>query len=331
MTRLFTRTSLAALALLLAAQTAAANDYAALIKAKKYPEAERAASARLAREPANAEAMIGRVDAIMAAGLQARIGDAVKQAEQCVKVSPGTAGCHLALGKALGWKAMAGGVMSALGYAGDMRNAFKKAVELDPRNLDARFSLLQFYIMAPGIMGGGTGKAETLAAQTAALNAEAGKVMSAMLDLDADRLPKAEAAAMAMHPGADDELNERQEGLLASIANNYLAGKKYPDAERVLRVALKRFPDSDTAPYLWARVQQEQGRHREAVAALERLLANNARGSVHYRLGQSLQALGEKQRAVGAFEKALALKSGLSGKQVADAEAQVAALKGQHS
>ena len=150
--------TLVALPLLLASQLAAANEYDALIKAKKYPEAERAASARLAKEPGNAEAMIGRVGAIMGAGATNRIGEAVKQAEQCVSVNPGTAGCHLALGKSLGWKAMTGGVMSALGYAGDMREAFKKAVELDPRNLEARFSLLQFYMMAPSIMGGGTSR-----------------------------------------------------------------------------------------------------------------------------------------------------------------------------
>ena len=321
-------TSLAALALLLAAQAASANDYAALIKAKKYPEAERAASAKLAKEPANAEAMIGKVDAIMGAGADNRIGEAVKLAQQCVASSPANASCHLALGKSLGWKAMTGGAMSALGYAGDMRDAFKKAVELEPKNMDARFSLLQFYMMAPGFLGGGTGKAETLAGQTAALHADAGKVMSGMLDVAAGRAAKAEALAMALRPGTDEELNERQEALLISIGGKYLSEKKYPDAERVLREACKRFPDSETAPFVAARVQQEQGKHREAVAALEQLLAKQPRARVHYRLGQSLQALGEKAKAASAFEKALALKTGLSGKQLSDAEAQLASLKG---
>ncbi len=320
--------TLVALPLLLASQLAAANEYDALIKAKKYPEAERAASARLAKEPGNAEAMIGRVGAIMGAGATNRIGEAVKQAEQCVSVNPGTAGCHLALGKSLGWKAMTGGVMSALGYAGDMREAFKKAVELDPRNLEARFSLLQFYMMAPSIMGGGTSKAEALAAQTTAVNPEAAKIMTALLDVAAERLARAEAAALAMRPSADVDLNERQEGLLINLGNKYLLTKKFADADRVLREALKRFPEGEWAPYLLVRAQQEQGKHREAVAALELLVAKQARAHLHYRLGQSLQALGEKAKAVGAFEKALALKTGLSEKQLSDAQSQVAALKG---
>jgi tetratricopeptide (TPR) repeat protein len=325
---MITMPKLAALALLLAAQVASANEYDALNKARKFPEAERAASARLAKEPANTEAMIGRIDAIMGAGAENRIGETVKYAQQCVSVSPATAACHVALGKALGWKAMTGGTMSALGYAGDIRDSFKKAVELDPRDMDARFSLLQFYMMAPGFMGGGSGKAETLAGQTAAVNAEAGKIMGAMLDLSGGRIAKAEAAALALKAGADEQLNERHEGLLASIGNKYMSEKKFADAERVLREAQKRFPEGDTAPYLLARVQQEQGKHREAVAALELQAARQARARIHYRLGQSLQALGEKAKAASAFEKALALRSGLSGKQISDAQAQLSALKG---
>ena len=321
-------TTLAALALLLTAHAASANEYAALIKAKKYPEAERAASAKLAKEPANAEAIIGKVDAIMGAGAESRIGETVKLSQQCVAASPANAGCHLVLGKSLGWKAMHGGAMSALGYAGDMREAFKKAVELEPKNLDARFSLLQFYMMAPGFLGGGTGKAETLAGQTAALNAEAGKVMSGMLDVAAGRAAKAEALAMALRPGADDELNERQEALLNNIAGKYVTEKKYQDADRVLREASKRFPNSETTQYVLVRLQQEQGKHREAVAGLEQLLAKQPQARLHYRLGQSLQALGEKAKAASAFEKALAMKTGLSGKQLSDAEAQLAGLKG---
>lgn len=321
-------TALTALSLLLVAQAACANEYATLIKAKKYAEAERAASTRLAKEPANAEAMIGKVNAIMALGTVSRIGEAVKLAQQCVAASPATAGCHLALGRSLGWKAMTGGVMSALGYAGDMREAFKKAVELDPKNMDARFSLLQFYMMAPGIMGGGTGKAETLAAQTAALNGEAGKIMSGLLDVAGGRVAKAEAAALTLHPGTDEEINDQQEGLLVNIGAKYLSDKKYPDAERVLREAVHRFPDSESAPFLIVRLQQEQGKHREAVAGLELLLAKQPRARLHYRMGQSLQALGDKAKAAGAFEKALALRTGLSGKQISDAETQLSALKG---
>jgi tetratricopeptide (TPR) repeat protein len=318
----------ATLALLLAMQPAGANDYSALMKAKKYPEAERAASAKLAQEPANAEAMAARVDAILAAGNETRIEEAVKQAEQCVAAHAAHADCHLALGKALGSKAMNGGMMSAMGYAGTIRDSFKKAVELDPRKLEARFSLLDFYMMAPGIMGGGTGKAEALVAQSTPVNAEAGKLMQAMLDLAAEKFAKAEAGAVAARPGTEQELLDRQEGLLLNIGIKYLADKKLADAERMFRDAQKRFPDSDMAPYWIARILQEQGKHREALAGLELVLVKTAKPHVHYRIGQSLQALGDKTKAAAAYEKALAFKSGMSKKMRSDAQDQLKSLKG---
>lgn len=318
----------AALSLLLAMQAASANDYKALLKANKFPEAERAASASLAQEPASADAMVARTLAVLGAADAARIPEAVKQAEQCVAGHPANSRCHVALGKALGAKAINGGMMSAMSYAGDIRDSFKKGVDLDPRNMDARLSLMQFYIMAPGFMGGGTSKAEALAAQTAILNPEAGKLMLAMLDLGEGKLAKAEAALMAVRAGSDDDLQDHQEDQLANVAMRYMLDKKYPDGERLFRDVAKRYPHNMMAPYGVARAQQEQGRHRDALPALEQVLLKTPKPHVHYRIGQSHQALGDKIKAVAAYERALAFKTGLSKKFRSDAEGQLKALKG---
>lgn len=318
----------AAISLLLALQPANANEYRSLMKAKKYAELERAASAKLAQEPANADAMVARADAILAGGGETRIDEAVKQSEKCVAVQPASAVCHLSLGKTLGSKAMQGGMMAAMSHAGTIRDSFKKAVELNPRSTEARFGLLQFYMMAPSIAGGGTGKAETLTAQTVAINPEAAKLMQASLDVAADKLAKAEAAALAVQPGADLDLLDEQENVLVTLGMKYVADKKFADAERVLRDALKRFPDSDNALYGISRTQQEQGKHREALAGLEQVLVKTTRPHVYYRIGQSQLALGDKAKASASFEKALAFKSGLSKKMRSDAEDQLKALKG---
>ncbi len=320
--------SLIAAALLLSTSSASAGEYTALMKAKKYAEVERLAAARLAREPANADALVARSSALAGVGNQAHIGEAIKYAEQCVRSHPGSADCHLALGKALGWKAMAGGVLSAMGYVGDIRNAFKKAVELDPRHLDARFTLLQFYMMAPALAGGGSGKASDLVAQTAPVNAEAARIMQAMLDAHGGSMAKAEAAALAARPGADEELGERHQDLLVNITGKYLSDKKLTDAERMAQTALRLYPASEHAAFLQARVRQEQGRHRDALALLDGLLAKNTRSYLLYRIAQSHQALGDKARATAAFEKALASSPTLNAKQKSDAQSQLATLKG---
>ena len=315
-----------AFGLLLCAQ-AAANEYSLLLKTRKYAEVERIAAARLAQDPANAEALIARSEAILGSGAAGRIEEAVKLGEQCVAAHPQTSDCHLAHGNALGAKAMSNGIMSALGYAGTIRDEFKKAVELDPQNMEARFSLLQYYMQAPGMVGGGSGKAQALAAQTAAVNPEGAKLMLARLDASDDKLAKAEAAVLAMATSSNEAVADGQRDLMINLGNKYLSDKRYADSERMYREALKRHPDSDSALYGMARVQQEQGKHREAVATMEQVNVMNPRASAWYRIGQSQQALGDKAKAAAAYEKALAYKSGMSPKMRSDAEDQLKVLR----
>jgi tetratricopeptide (TPR) repeat protein len=74
-------------------------------------------------------------------------------------------------------------------------------------------------------------------------------------------------------------------------------------------------------------MQQEQGKHREAIAGMEQVIAMNPRASAYYRIGQSQQALGDKAKATAAYEKALAFKTGMSSKMKSDAEDQLKVLK----
>ncbi len=314
-------------ALLLAMQPAGAVEFGALMKAQQYAEAEHHASARLAKDSSDAAAMADRVDAILAAGGEARTALAVKQAEQCVAVHPDDVRCQLALGYALGTRISQGGAMAAIGSAGTMREAFEKAVHLAPRNVDARFALLRYYTLAPAIAGGGSARAAAFVVQTAPVLPQAATLMQATLNLADGKLASAEASALGLDAGADPALLERQQTMLLNLGVKYLGDKQPADAERVFRAALKRFPDGDNTPYWIARSEQEQGRHREALAALGQVLIKSERAAVHYRIGQSLQALGDTAKAIAAYEKALSFDTGLSQKSRTDAQAQLKALK----
>jgi tetratricopeptide (TPR) repeat protein len=182
-------------------------------------------------------------------------------------------------------------------------------------------------MQAPAIVGGGTGKARALAEQTASINADAAKVMTARLDAADDKLARAEASVLSMATSSNDAVADAQRDLLVNLGNKYMSDKRYADSERLYREAQKRFPDSEAAVYGLARVMQEQGKHREAIAGMEQAAAMNPRASAHYRIGQSLQALGEKAKALAAYEKALSFKSGLPSKMKSDAEVQMKALR----
>ena len=67
------------------------------------------------------------------------------------------------LGRAYGRRAETGNPLSAPGLASKTRQMFEKAVELDPTDKDALGDLLDFYLDAPGFLGGGMHKAEMLA------------------------------------------------------------------------------------------------------------------------------------------------------------------------
>ena len=320
--------SAAVLGLFVATHATAATEHEVLMKAKKFTEAEKAAVAVLAQDPASADGLASKTEAIIGAGRVARIDEAVKLGKQCVATHAANARCQVVLGQALGMKAMNGGMMSAMSYAGDIRDAFKKAVELEPRNMDARFSLQAYYLMAPGIVGGGKGKAETLTTQTAALSPEAGKLMQAKIELYDDQFAKAEATTLAAKPGTDVNLLDVQEEILTAIGFAHLKAKNYTEAERVFNDTLKRFPGSDEVQYGQARLLQEQNKHREAIAVLEQVLLKNGRPYVQYRIAKSLLALGDKPKALAAFEKALAVKADLPASLRSDAEDQLKALKG---
>jgi tetratricopeptide (TPR) repeat protein len=188
-------------------------------------------------------------------------------------------------------------------------------------------ALMRYYLQAPGIVGGGIGKARTLATQTASVNPEAARLMQARLDASDDKPGAAEAAVLAMAVSSNEAIADGQRDLLIALANDHMNAKRLADAERVLREAVKRFPDSTSAPYSLARVQQEQGKHREAVAGFEQVLAKDPHSATWYRIGQSQQALGEKAKAASAYERALALGEQLPKGAKADAEKQLKVLK----
>lgn len=304
------------------------HSFEALLKERKFEEVDKATQAALVANPTNIDAMLGRIDLLLSLGADNRLEEAIQLSEQCVKAHPSRSECQEYLGNTLGTKAMRGGVMSAIGYASKIRDAFKKAVELDPKNIDARFSLLQFYQQAPGFMGGGKGHAIDLAAQTAQVNPEAGKLMQGSIQLSDKEYAKVEAAVQAPLPANQADLQPRQRALMTSLGNLYLQDKKLEDSLRLFSEIQKRFPTSEAGPYGVGRVLQEQHKHSEAVAQFEKALSIRASAALHYRLGQSLQSLNDKPKAIAAYEKALAFKPAMGKKMLEDAQDQLKSLKG---
>lgn len=95
---------------------------------------------------------------------------AVPNAERSVELDPGNSEYHLWLGRAYGGKAERAGWFSGLSLAKRVRREFEEAVRLNPSNFAAQHDLLEFYLRAPGIAGGGTDKARQQVEAVAAVD-----------------------------------------------------------------------------------------------------------------------------------------------------------------
>ncbi len=84
---------------------------------------------------------------------------AVSECERAANLDPKNATYQLWLGRAYGEKAEHSSWLTAIGLAKKTHIAFEKAVQLDPQNVQAHSDLSEYYIEAPGFLGGGTDKA----------------------------------------------------------------------------------------------------------------------------------------------------------------------------
>jgi tetratricopeptide (TPR) repeat protein len=84
---------------------------------------------------------------------------AVGYLEKAVELKPGSAEAHLWLGNAYGTQAQKANIFKQASLASKTKSEFERAVQLDPNLIDARFGLLDYYTMAPALMGGSDEKA----------------------------------------------------------------------------------------------------------------------------------------------------------------------------
>ena len=79
-----------------------------------------------------------------------------------VDVDPGNSEYNLWLARAYGRRAESSSPLTAPSHAGKARQYFEKAVQLDPTNGEALDDLFDYYLQAPGFLGGGLDKAAQL-------------------------------------------------------------------------------------------------------------------------------------------------------------------------
>jgi tetratricopeptide (TPR) repeat protein len=233
----------------------------------------------------------------------------VSDCEKAVTLAPDNSQFHLWLGRIYGEKADKASFLTAAGLARRVAREFEAAVHLNPRSIDARTDLAEFYLEAPGIVGGGRDKAEQQASQLQGLDPAKAHWVNARIAEKKKEFPQAEseyrAAIDASHSSASSWLN---------LGLFYKHRERWNDMEQALsrvRTAPMDRPDAlvDAAEILL----HTQHNIPEAVQLLRAYLNSKSQVEqapafkVHFLLGSAAEKLGDKKNAESEYRSALEL------------------------
>jgi tetratricopeptide (TPR) repeat protein len=200
---------------------------------------------------------------------------------------------------------MRGGMLKAMGLAGRIRESFAKAVELQPEVFNHRVGLMQFYLNAPGIAGGGIDKARELARVTEAKQPEQARALRAMIAIYEDKFDDAEKLLWAVQPGNDNALRSAVYASLGQIAVQRLGNKQPTQAQALFERLMQSDPSRAFAVYGLGRVKSESGAPQEAVRLYTqaRTLRGHATLPIDYREALAWLLLGDNAKAKALLQK----------------------------
>jgi tetratricopeptide (TPR) repeat protein len=185
--------------------------------------------------------------------------------EKAAALSPGNAECFLWLGRAYGRRAETSNPFSAPGYASKARQMFERAVSLDPDNREAIGDLFDYYLGAPGFLGGGANKAEALAAKVAARDPAEGHYYQAQLD---ERRKEYDSAERHLRTAV--ELAPRQAGRVVDLAKYLATRGRAKESDALFDQAERIAPQSPSVIFERASVYVKSGRNLDEARKLLR-------------------------------------------------------------
>ncbi len=169
------------------------------------------------------------------------------------------------LGRSFGRRAETSGPFMAPVHASKARAYFEKAVALDPENEEALNDLFDYYLEAPGFLGGGYDKAEVIAQRIAQHNAAEGHFAQAQL---ADKRKEYDTAVDQLRRAM--ELAPRHVGRVLDLARYLAKHGRIEESEAAFDKAEQLAPNSPKVCFARAGVYVEQRRNLDRAKVLLR-------------------------------------------------------------
>jgi tetratricopeptide (TPR) repeat protein len=191
--------------------------------------------------------------------------------EKAATLAPMRSDIYSWLGRAWAKRAETSLVWNQPRYASRARQAFEKSLELDRNNHDALDDLAEFYLQAPGFLGGGIEKAEELAKHIASLDAAWGQRIFARIKEQQKDFVGAEG-----HLRKAIELAPRQAAKLVDLGSFLARRGRAKESDEEFAKAMRLAPDDPEVLFARAQALVEQKRNpEEARRLLNQYLASN--------------------------------------------------------
>jgi tetratricopeptide (TPR) repeat protein len=232
--------------------------------------------------------------------------EGIHNCQKAVALDPSNSRYHLWLGRAYGEKADHSSFWAAAGLAKKVRSEFETAVQLDPHDVEARSDLAEYYLEAPGVMGGGKDKAENQAQQLASLDPAQSHIMKARIAEKKSDLGTAETEYRAAIQASGNK-----PGTWLSLAEFYRRNNRLDQ----MQDAISHVSSQANTGSL-ARAAEILVRAKREIPLAAQLVRRYLAGSTvedapafkaHYLLGTLLENQGNKQAAAEEYRAALSL------------------------
>ena len=243
-----------------------------------------------------------------------RIDAAIESGESAVEALAQDSFAWVWLGRAYAQQAIKASLLGKPRWARKARDAYEKAVALDGSNLEARYDLLQYYLAAPGFLGGGRDKAVGQVTALRERDTSMGFLAAALLarhDGQAAEVERLLREGLKLDPGSTR--------LRYNLSWQLQADKRWGEIRALWEELLAVNPDDPLAHYQLGRLSAVSGEALDAgLSHLDAFLANPrtsdamSPAAAQWRRGQILEKLGRRAEAIAAIEEALRLEPELA-------------------
>ncbi len=240
--------------------------------------------------------------------------------ETAIDANDKVADYYLWLGNSYGATAQKASMVKQGILAPKIHDAWKNAAELDQKNIEVRYNLISFYLMAPSFMGGSTSKAKETADEIRKINPAEGHLALGSIYQKEKNIAEAEKEFIQMAKLKPEYRNH--------LSNFYINQKLYTKALTIVETVLKETPEDYYWLYQLGKISALSGmRLDQGQEALEKYLTHKplpnepSISGAQTRLAQIYERRGNKAEAKKYFE--LSVKADPKFKEAKDGLARV--------